>query len=183
MESAQTMVDQLESMEQAELADTLSRYMYKVDSPKMVFAKSSSTFPFSFGIGTPMVVLNTYLVNANASKTLSMTIQFDKEMDRDSIENTLNWQISRAIGQGPGQSYNFGLPIPSTEIELQSIPDAVTWDPEYLTATVYFTVKQNPSATGTIDPSHVEFKFSGTDIYGLKMNPKFDQFSGFSGVV
>jgi len=25
--------------------------------------------------------------------------------------------------------------------------------------------------------------FSGQDIYGLKMNPKFDQFTGFSGVV
>ena len=58
----------------------------------------------------------------------------------------------------------------------------MTYDPENLTATVYFTIKQNSAANGTIDPSHIEFKFSGTDIYGQKMNPKFDQFSGFNNV-
>jgi tetratricopeptide (TPR) repeat protein len=182
MDSAQTMVKQLESMDQAELADTLSRYMYKVDPPKMVFAKSSGTFPFSLGTGMPLVALNSYLINANASKTLSVKIQFDKQMDRDSIENPLNWQISRTIGQGPGQAYNFGLPISPDEARLSPIPSAVTWDADNLTATVYFAVTQNAAVNATIDPSHIEFKFSGTDVYGLDMNPKFDQFSGFSGV-
>ena len=181
MDSAQTMVKQLEGMDKAELADTLSRYMYKVDPPKMAFAKSSGTFPFSLGTGMPLVALNSYLINANASKTLSIQIQFDKQMDRDSIENPLNWQISRAIGQGPGQAYNFGLPISPNEVRLPPIPSAVAWDEKNLTATVYFTVSQNAAANATIDPSHIEFKFSGEDAYGLKMNPKFDQFTGFSG--
>lgn len=58
----------------------------------------------------------------------------------------------------------------------------MTWDEKNLTATVYFTVTQNTAANATIDPSHIEFMFSGRDIYGLKMNPKADQFTGFSGV-
>jgi tetratricopeptide (TPR) repeat protein len=182
MESAQNMVETLERLDQADLADTLSRYMYKVDPPKMVFASSSSGFPISLGRGTPLVALNSYLMNPNASKTLSITIQFDKQMDPDSIENPVNWQISRAIGQGPGQAYNFGLPISADEVNLPPIPSAVTWDADSLTATVYFTVAQNAASNATIDPSHVEFKFSGKDIYGLKMNPKFDQFSGFNDV-
>ena len=183
MESAQDMVDTLERLEQTDLADTLGRYMYKVDPPKMLFAQSASTFPFPMGKGTPLVALNSYLMNPHASKTLSIQIQFDKQMDRESVENPVNWQISRAAGQGPGQAYNFGLPISPNEAKLPPIPSAVTWDEKNLTATVYFTVTQNAAANGTIDPSHIEFKFSGRDIYGQKMNPKFDQFTGFSGVV
>ncbi|MBI5579777.1 MAG: tetratricopeptide repeat protein [Deltaproteobacteria bacterium] len=182
METAQDMVDSLERLDQADLADTLSRYMYKVDPPKMMFAESSNSFPFSLGKGTPLVALNSYLMNPNASKTLSIKIQFDKEMDRDSIENPANWQISRATGQGPGQAYNFGLQVSPNEAKLPPIPSSVTWDAENLTATVYFTVTQNAAANATIDPSHIEFKFSGKDISGLKMNPKFDQFSGFNDV-
>jgi tetratricopeptide (TPR) repeat protein len=182
MQSAQNMVDTLERIDQADIADTLSRYMYKVDPPKMMFAQSSSTFPFSLGKGTPLVALNSYLMNPNASETLSIKIQFDKTMDTDSIENPMNWQISRALGQGPGQAYNFGLPISPDEAKLPPIPSAVTWDAENLTATVYFTVTQNATSNATIDPSHVEFKFSGKDTYGLKIDPKFDQFCGFNNV-
>jgi hypothetical protein len=182
MESAQQMVDYLEKVEQAHLADTLSRYMYQVDPPKMLYALSSSSFPFPMGRGTPLVALNSYLMNPNASKTLSIQIQFDKQMERGSIENPANWQISRATGQGPGQAYNFGLPISPNEAKLSPLPSAVTWDEKNLAATVYFTVTQNAAANATIDPSHIEFKFSGQDIYGLKMNSKFDQFTGFSGL-
>jgi tetratricopeptide (TPR) repeat protein len=182
MDSAQQMVDYLEKVEQTDLADTLSRYMYKVDPPKMLFAASTSSFSFPMGSGTPLVALNSYLVNPHASKTLSITIQFDKQMDRDSIENPANWRIGRAAGQGPGQAYNFGMPISASEARLAPIPNAVTWDEKNLTATVFFSVTQNAAADATIDPAHIEFKFTGKDIYGLKMNPKFDQFTGFSGV-
>jgi len=181
MASAQSMVDTLERLQQADLADTLSRYMYKADPPKMLFAGSASTFPFPMGRNTPLVALNSYLSSPNASKTLSITIQFDKQMDRDSIENPANWQIGRATGQGPGQAYNFGLPLPPNEAKLPPLPSAVSWDADNLTATVYFTVNQNATADATIDPAHIEFKFSGEDIYGLKMGPKFDQCTGFSG--
>ncbi|MCU0585955.1 MAG: tetratricopeptide repeat protein, partial [Desulfobacterales bacterium] len=76
MESAQNLVKTLERLDQKELADTLSRYMYKVDPPRMIFAQSESTFPFSLGKGTPLVALNSYLMNPGASKTLSIQIQF-----------------------------------------------------------------------------------------------------------
>jgi tetratricopeptide (TPR) repeat protein len=182
MESAQNLVQTLERLNQTELADTLSRYMYKVDPPRMMFAQSASTFPFSMGKGTPLVALNSYLMNPGASKTMSIRIQFDKRMDRESIENPVNWQISRAAGSGPGQAYNFGLPVAPTEAKLPPIPSTVTWDEKNLTATVYFTVTQNAAGTATIDPAHIEFKFSGKDVYGLKMNPRYDQFNGFSKV-
>jgi tetratricopeptide (TPR) repeat protein len=183
MENAQQMVDHLERVDQADLADTLGSYMYKVGRPKMSYALSSSSFPFPMGAGTPLIALNAYLVQPNSSKTLAITIQFDKQMDRKSVENIANWQISRAIGQGPGEAYNFSRPVPATEAMLASSPKAVTWDAENLAATVYFTVAQNAAANATIDPSHIEFRFSGKDIYGLSMDPTADQFTGFKGVV
>jgi hypothetical protein len=110
-----------------------------------------------------------------------MVIQFDKQMDRESVENVANWQISRAIGQGPGQAYNFGLSIPSTEVTISPIPQSVYYDETDLTAKVFFQIQQNASADGTIDPMHIEFKFSGKDIFGYEMDPDHDQFTGFSG--
>jgi tetratricopeptide (TPR) repeat protein len=182
MAGAQQMVDFLEEEGQPGLADTLSRYMYKVDPPKMVFAHSASSFMFSMGRGTPVAALDAYLVNAGAAKTFNIQIQFDKRMDRESIENPANWTIARSAGAGPGQSYNFGMRIPETEVRIQPTPEAVTWDEKNQTATVFFTIRQNASITGTIDPSHIEFSFRGKDVYGLSMSPKADQFCGFIGV-
>ena len=181
MEEAQDLVHFLELQEEDDLADTLSRYMYKVDPPKFMFAQSASTFSFLMTPKTPVSALDTYLITADASKTFTMAIQFDKEMDRESVENIANWQIARATGQGPGQAYNFGLSIPSTEITLSPIPEGVYYDQDKLTATVYFKIQQNASADGTIDPLHIEFKFSGKDIFGYEMDPDHDQFTGFSG--
>jgi len=183
MESSQRMVDWLEKAQQSGLSDTLSRYMFKVDPPKITLAHSTSTFPFHMLPKTPVSGLSSYLSTPNTSKTFSVKFQFDKAMDLESVQNPLNWRISRATGQGPGQAYNYGLSIAATEIKLAPVPTAVSYNPKDLTATVYFTVTQNAAANATIDPSHIEFKFSGKDIYGLKINPKFDQFTGFSGVV
>jgi tetratricopeptide (TPR) repeat protein len=181
MEAAQDLVHYLELQEQDDLAETLSRYMYKVDTPKIMFAQSAGTFSFLMAPKTPLSALNTYLATADASKTFTMVLQFDKEMDRESVENVANWQITRTSGYGPGQAYNFGLPIPSTEITLSPVPQSVYYDEDKLTATVFFNVRQNASADGTIDPMHIEFKFSGKDIFGYEMDPDHDQFTGFSG--
>jgi tetratricopeptide (TPR) repeat protein len=182
MENAEQMVDYLERADQADLADTLGSYMYKVGRPKMSYALSSSSFPFPMGAGTPLIALSAYLIQPNSTKTLAITIQFDKQMDRDSIENVTNWQIGRAKGQGPGEAYNFGRPVTATEVKLAPSPKAVTWDENNRAATVYFAVTQNAAANAAIDPSHIEFRFSGRDIYGLSMDPKADQFTGFKGV-
>jgi hypothetical protein len=131
---------------------------------------------------TPLSALDGYLVTASAEKTFTMTFQFDKEMDRESVENVLNWNIGRSTQSGPGQAYNYGRPVPDTEVALPPFPKHVYYDADNLTATVYFTIRQNEAADGTIDPTHMEFKFSGEDAYGHKMDPKYDQFMGFSGI-
>ncbi|MGD2188205.1 MAG: tetratricopeptide repeat protein, partial [Desulfobacterales bacterium] len=78
MDKAQDIVDFLEIQEEDTLADTLSRYMYKVDPPKIMFAQSASTFPFLMAPKTPLSALDSYLADPNASKTFTMVIQFDK---------------------------------------------------------------------------------------------------------
>ena len=84
------------------------------------------------------------------------------------------WKIS-STGKSAGQQI--------ADSDNAPFPEHVYYDAERLTATVYFTLKQNESADGTIDPSHVEFKFTGKDSYGFTMNTQNDQFTGFSGVV
>jgi len=180
MDRAQEQIDSLKQ-ERPDLAEMLSLYMNKVDSPKFMFAYSTD-FMYMKSVKTQVSALDSYLANANTSKTFTMKFSFSKEMDRDSVENRFNWTTGRASGNGPGQAYNFGLPVPSTEISLSPYPDYVFYDSETLTATVYFTLHQNASADGTIDPSHIEFKFNGEDRYGYTMDPEYDQFNGFTKV-
>jgi tetratricopeptide (TPR) repeat protein len=181
MDEAQIQVDSLEHVNPS-LADALSRYMYKVDPPKMMFPHADSTFLYTMPNNTNVSALNSYLINADASKSFTMVFQFDKQMDRESVENRINWQIGRSTLNGIGQAYNFGLPTPSTEITVSPYPENVYWDEEELRATVTFSIQQNATADGTIDPSHIEFKFTGKDVYGNSMDEDFDQFIGFSGV-
>ncbi|UCF93721.1 MAG: tetratricopeptide repeat protein [Desulfobacterales bacterium] len=181
MEKAQEMVEFLEEHD-TDLAETLSLYLNKVEPPKIMFAWGSSTFRSRLSINTPVSALDSYLENAGAAKAMTMKFQFNKDMDRASVENRLHWTISRASGWGAGKAYNFGLPIPSTEITLPSFPDHVLYDAESRTATVSFTVRQNETADGTIDPSHIVFKFDGQDAEGIAMDLDQDEFSGFSGV-
>jgi tetratricopeptide (TPR) repeat protein len=180
MEEAQGIVDFLENQDESSLADTLSRYMYKVDPPKIMYANASSSFAYGLSVNTPVAALDAYLANADTSRSFTMTFQFDKKMDRGSVENILNWEISRADGIG-AKHYNYGLPAASTEVSLPPFPQSVYYDEKNLTATLRFSISQNATADGTIDPSHIAFTFKGVDEYGLKMDPKADQFTGFSG--
>jgi len=181
MDKAREMVEFLEDKD-ASLANTLDLYADKVEPPKILFAWGSSTFRYSRSVNTPVSSLDTYLETAGAEKTMTMKFIFNKDMDRASVENTLNWSISRAEGAGSGKAYNFGQEIPDTEITLPSIPNYVLYDSLARTATVAFTVSQNATADGTIDPSHIVFKFNGEDVHDIKMDPDGDEYSGFSGV-
>jgi tetratricopeptide (TPR) repeat protein len=181
MDEAQRLVDSLEPVA-SDLADTLSRYMYKVDPPKFMFAYANEGFNYHMPWKTPLSSLDGYLAAPNAEKTFKMVFQFDKEMDRESVENVLNWHVGRSTQSGPGEAYNYGRPIADTEVTLPPIPSSVYYDEKNLTATVYFTIRQNAAGDGTIDPGHIEFKFSGKDANGYKMNPKYDQFTAFSGI-
>ena len=163
------------------LGEVLSRYVYKVDTPKIEFAYSESTFPFYLSMNTPVSLLDSSLSSAGAYKIFSMKFQFDKALDRESVENPANWEISRADGASPAL-YNFGLEISETETQLPFLPDYVVYDAQNLTATVFFRVYQNETADATIDPGHIEFRYKGTDSYGLSMDSAKDQFTGFSGI-
>jgi hypothetical protein len=156
--------------------------MYKVDPPQIMFASSSGNFPKTLPMRTPLSVLDSYLTNANATQTFTMELQFSKKMDRESVENIYNWSITRANGDSMIDKYNFGFSIPDTEVAPKAYPDFVYYDDRNLTAKLTFSIQQNDTADGTIDPSHIVFKFNGEDVYGNKMNPDFDEYSGFSGV-
>ncbi len=181
MDQAQELVDFLEDND-AELADTLSRYMYKVDPPQITFASANGSFPKSLSMRTPLSALDSYLTNANAVQTFTMEFQFSKKMDRESVENIYNWSIGRANGDSITEKYNFGFGIPDTEVAPGAYPDYVYYDDQNLTAKLTFSLQQNATADGTIDPAHIVFKFNGEDVYGNKMNPDFDEYNGFSGV-
>ena len=164
-----------------ELADTLSRYIYKVEAPQIAFALAEGTFRYSLPPKTPVAALDDYLANAGATQNLTVIFQFNKQMDRGEVENRFNWQISRATASGPGQAYNMGMGIPDTEITLSPIPLNVLYDDKTFRATVTFAVTQNDTADGTIDPSHIAFKFNGHDRFGIAMDADHDQFNGFRG--
>jgi tetratricopeptide (TPR) repeat protein len=181
MDEAQQIVNSLKPVA-PDLADTLSQYIIKADPPKFMFAYANEGFNYHMPWKTPLSSLDGYLAAPNAEKTFKMVFQFDKEMDRESVENVLNWHVGRSTQSGPGEAYNYGRPVPDTEVTLPPIPKSVYYDADNLTAAVYFTIRQNAAANGTIDPAHIEFKFSGKDAYGYKMDPKYDQFMAFSGV-
>lgn len=183
VEDAQAMFEILEENDPA-LADTLSRYMYKAEAPRIEFANFESTFSYTLPAKTTLTALDSYLVNANTTKQFTMIFQFGKGMDLDSVQNRFNWQISRSTKIEPGQMYNNGLAVADTEVTVSPIPEQVTYNPTKMQATVYFSISQNAAlADGTLDPSHLVFKFSGVDEFGNKMDPEADEFMGAVGSV
>lgn len=165
----------------ASLAGTLDEYINKMTQPKILFTWADSSFSYYLPPKSPVAGLSEYMANANASQSFSMLFQFNKSMDRESVENPINWTIKRAAGNGPGMDYNFGLEIPDTEARVSPYPTDIYYDEKYYTALVRFTVDQNATGTATIDPSHLEFTFKGIDGDGNAMHPKYDQYMGFSG--
>lgn len=181
IEDAQEMVESLEDKD-ATLSETLNHYINKVEPPKIMFVWGSSTFGSNLSTKTPVSALDSYLENAGAAKSMTMKFYFNKDMQRASVEDRFNWNISRQMGAGDGSAYNFGFQVPETEVALASYPDYVLYDSRSQTATVAFTVTQNETADGTIDPSHIVFKFNGEDANGIAMDSDHDEFSGWSGV-
>ncbi len=165
------------------LAANLQGYMYETSAPKMVLAYSPNGFNTSLGAGTAVSGINTALASANAKKTFSMRFGFSKDMDVNSVQNPFNWGISRATGAEVGGTYNWGLKIPASEVSISAVPISVTYDAKTSSADVTFSVAQNASANGTIDPSHIMFSFKGLDTYGKTMDTTADQYSGFSEIV
>jgi tetratricopeptide (TPR) repeat protein len=162
-------------------ADTLKHYINKATQPKILFAYADSDFKYYYKPQTSLSALDSYLANAGASQTFSMKFQFSKEMDPASVQDILNWNIQRSTESGPGMRYNNGLSPASTEVKVPLYPVDVYYDPDTLTAKVYFQLTQNDTADGTIDPSHIAFSFKGQDADGNQLDQNYDQYMGFSG--
>jgi tetratricopeptide (TPR) repeat protein len=165
------------------LADLVENYIYEISSPGFLGVYTFSGFNSSLGPRTLLTDMSSSFSTAGASKEFLMNFIFNKDMDVASVQNPYNWRISRASGGTSGGIYNWGLSIPSTEIELSPFPERVIYDPYTLTAQVTFQITQNSSANGTIDPSHIVFGFYGKDIYGKTMDPAADEYSGISKIV
>jgi tetratricopeptide (TPR) repeat protein len=179
IEKAREVQEDLAELDE-DLALTLEYYVDEREPPRIAFAFANSSFPYNMSKGYPVSAIDSYLENAGAEKSQTMQFLFTKDMDRASIENRFNWSISRAQDANIANTYNFGDTIPSTEVELDPFPDYVVYDSDTYTATIGFRIRQNETADGTIDPSHIVFKFDGEDIYGVSMDPDGDEFSGFS---
>ena len=180
IEKARGVEEKLDEADEG-LSLILKSYIDEKEPPKIAFAFATSSFPYSSSKGYQVSAIDSYLENAGAQKSVTMEFRFTKEMDPASVEDRFNWNISRALNSNIAKTYNFGDEIPPTEINLESFPDYVIYDQDALTATVGFTIRQNETADGTIDPSHIIFKFDGEDIYGVSMDPDGDEYSGFSG--
>jgi tetratricopeptide (TPR) repeat protein len=179
MDKAQEQLDILHD-KAPELASILSSYIDFVTAPKFLAAYTQSGFNSTDGPGTAVSSLDPSLAAANASKLFDMKFVFSKAMDARSVQNSANWSISRAPASSPGGGYNWGQALPSTEVQISPVPFTVVYDAESQTAMVSFLVTQNASANGTIDPSHLVFRFDGKDVYGNTMDRSADEYCGIS---
>ena len=165
------------------LVSLLSTYMDKTTKPKLLAAYNVSGFDNSSGPGTQVSALNSALSTPGASRQFNMVFIFNKDMDFSSVQNPYNWSITKAAYGSAGGAYNWGLPTPSTEVNISPVPASVIFLPGSLAATVSFMVNQNAGGDGTIDPSHLTFKFNGKDIYGNSMDTSADEYGGVSKIV
>lgn len=163
----------------------LAAYMNEKSKPRITGVYPSAAFeyfPFALSAGTKLADISQYLKQPGDETVLSLSVSFSKSMDRIEVENVLNWSITRAMGTGQGDGYNYAMTLPETETELDTHPFAVYYDNTEQTATILLKVRQNSTGTGTIDPMHLDFSFQGKDTFGLTMDPEADKYSGYSGI-
>jgi tetratricopeptide (TPR) repeat protein len=182
LDLAQQQVVLLTKLDSGKAGD-LQNYIKQASDPKLTVVFSTSGFPLQAGRGTLVSSITDELSTANATDDFTMTFMFSKDMDPTSVQNPSNWQIRKATRQDPGGAYNLGLSIPATEIAAPSAPYRVTYDAGGRVAQLTFRITQNSSGTGTIDPSHLIFKFKGVDAYGQTMDSSADEYSGISKIV
>ncbi len=180
-EKAEEQVSILSSIDQS-LALQLSSYIYQQKSPQ-ILAAYSTDFISTGGPGTKASDLDPSLAEPNASKYFTMHFVFSKAMDASTVASPAYWRITRADGRNRGGVYNWGLPLAPTELYLSPIPVSVVYHQDSQTADVIFKITQNASGNGTLDPSHLVFKFQGMDVYGEAMDPAADEYSRISMIV
>ena len=153
-----------------------------VAKPKLVAAGGGTTDNFTsyLAANTPLSVLEPAQLTApNTSAEFSLTFSFGSPMDAASVQAPNNWTITKATGGAAGY-YNNLLPVLPTEAYIPQNPIGVSIDPSQQQATITFLMSQNADGNATIDPSHMVFKFSGTDVSGKAMDPTADVFDGYA---
>lgn len=177
-EEARTQVDALLELGTEQSVTLAASVARAIEKPRILFFDiTRSTFNPLSGAGTPVSSLHTALATPGAVVTLTMTFEFNTEMDRGSVENPFRWNISRAAG-GPAGVYNNGVDVPrDRQVAILPLPVKVTYDPVNRRATVYFKVSQNAAGNGVMDPAHWVFRFAGVDASGRAMDTRGDEFS------
>jgi Flp pilus assembly protein TadD len=177
-----------EARKQQTILDTMNATMASdlntmLTAPKMVSSlPSSSSFNILKQPDTLLKTLDPSLLFPNSSKDFTLAFQFDSQMDAASVMNVANWSISKASGGQEGL-YNNGITLhQATQVSVPSTPKRVIYDPQTMQATVFFTLSQNSAVNAEIDPSHIVFKFSGTDANGKAIDPSADQVDGAAGL-
>lgn len=143
-------------------------------------SKNSGGFSEFLGPGTPLWMLDpTHLSSPRSSKTFSVKVAFNTDMDAVSVTNTQNWSISRADGKEGGY-YNNTMPLTAKDVALPGSPIAVYYNSMTKEATLLFSLTQNSSGDAVIDQKHIVFKFKGKDSLGRTMDTTADQIDGNS---
>ncbi|MDD2850980.1 MAG: tetratricopeptide repeat protein [Desulfuromonadaceae bacterium] len=156
-----------------ELTDQITR-------PGIYYADSvTSSFNLNLGPISLLAIDSSTFITPNASKEVTVKFVFNSDMEASSVTNITNWSISKASG-GTAGIYNNGFYNP-LNIAAPTLPQRVSYDPVAREATLAFTLTQNSSGDGVIDPSHLVFKFNGTDVKGKTMDPLADQYNGYRG--
>jgi tetratricopeptide (TPR) repeat protein len=177
-DDTENMITKLKALNTTQATNLASDLQTIINQPKIIGIDSEkSTFKTSLGPAS-LVALDPTFVTPSASKTFSMTFQFDSEMDVKSVTNIANWTVGRSKG-GTAGLYDNGL-YRLTDRGATVVATNVTYNPTTHEATVYFPISQNSSNDGTIDAKHLTFTFKGTDANGKKMDSSADQYNGFA---
>lgn len=161
------------------LATELATKIYETTRPRILAVSSSDLF-----LGAPAETqvwsLDSTLETPGAAKCFTVSFVFSKYMDAASAGSRSSWTISRSTEYRTGGLYNWGK-VTGTEASVSSTPASVAYDSESLTAKVAFSIIQNAAGTGTIDVSHLVFRFNGVDEYGNAMDPEADEYTNRAG--
>jgi tetratricopeptide (TPR) repeat protein len=165
----------------SELNTELATKIYEMTKPRILSAYATNLY-LAGSAGTAVSSLHASLAAPDATKNYSVKFAFSKYMDALSVGTMANWTINRSTETRTGGLYNWGI-ITEKDVRVSSEAVRVAYDPESLTAEVTFSITQNATGDGTIDFSHLVFKFKGTDGYGNEMDTAADEYSAISEIV
>ena len=164
-----------------ELYTQLQDRIYQTSKPKFSGVYSSG-LDLTLPTRTKVSSLDPSLKTPGEKSEFTVNFVFSKEMDTLSVQNMTNWIISRSTESRTGGLYNWGQRTES-DVNVPTTPANIVYDPNTHTAKVTFSIRQNDTGDGTIDLSHLAFRFSGRDEYDNMMDTSGDEYNSFSKIV